>query len=678
MAGHTLKRRLWRWAPGAFVLGFALSLALFGGKGYATPDNVHAAVYQWAAQHPGENVPIILSTTGGTAGADGAVSASGGTVEQNLDFISAVQATVPATAVGQLASSSDVAYISLDAPVQSLDGGFSQWLWGGFSLDRIVSAYPSAVKVGDAWSSGDYGQGVGVAVVDTGISPVTNADFTSANGVSRVVASVEVNSSTTSTNDGYGHGTHIAGIVGGDGDASNGKYVGIAPRANLVNVKISDDQGNSSMGSLLAGLQWIFTNRVQYNIKVVNLSLHSSIAESYKTSPIDAAVEFLWTHGIFVVVAAGNTGNAANAVFYPPSNDPYVMTTGAIDDKGTTYTGDDVPAAFSSYGVTQDGFTKPDLLAPGVGIVSDTDPNSILYQQGLSLGKVITPGPYLKLSGSSMAAGVMSGVAALVSQAHSDWTPGQLKCTLITKARKLYSTGTAYPANFAVPNAGSTVWLWGPSCNSDRGLTPSHGLTGVPIVPLVSAVAFVLSQPDPFAAAAAIGLDPVAANFVTTSPTDPTVALSIDTVDWAAIKWDAIKWDSIKWDAIKWDSIKWDSIKWDSIKWDSIKWDAIKWDSIKWDAIKWDSIKWDSIKWDSIKWDSIKWDSIKWDSVMWDAIKWDSIKWDAIKWDSIKWDSIKWDSIKWDAIKWDAIKWDSIKWDSIKWDSIGWDTIFDN
>ena len=248
---------------------------------------------------------------------------------------------------------------------------------------------------------------------------MTNADFTRY-GATRVVASVAVSTSATSTNDGYGHGTHIAGIIGSDGDANYGKYVGIAPRANLINVKISNDVGASSLGDLIAGLQWVYMNKTQYNIKVVNLSLHSSIAESYKTSPVDAAVEFLWKNGIFVVVASGNTGSAPGQANFPPANDPFVMTVGATDDKGTDTTGDDVLASFSTGGTTQDGFRKPELLAPGVNIVSDTNSTSILYAQGLPLGKVITPGPYLKLSGTSMAAGVMSGVAALVYQKHPD------------------------------------------------------------------------------------------------------------------------------------------------------------------------------------------------------------------------------------------------------------------
>ncbi len=154
----------------------------------------------------------------------------------------------------------------------------------------------------------------------------------------------------------------------------------------------------------------------------------------------------------------------------------------------------------------------------------------------------------------------------------------------MAKSRKLSGADSM----FSVPRASDTAFLTAPSCNSDTGIAPSRGLLGTPIVPLVGAVAYVLSQPDPFAAAGEINLNISDANFITTSPNDPTVALSIDTVDWSAIKWDVIKWDAIKWDSIKWDSIKWDSIRWDAIKWDSIRWDAIKWDSVGFDSVSQD------------------------------------------------------------------------------------------
>jgi len=192
---------------GALVTAFALALALFGGPGYAEPNNVHAAVYQWAAEHPGEHVPIILRTTGNSAEAEGAVTALGGEVHADFDFISSVQAEVPASSLRHIAAAKGVEFISLDAPVIFASGLIDD--------SKVKSAFPFAVDADDAWNDSVYGRGVGVAVIDTGISPTTNPDFVSGDA-SRVVASVATSTNATSTVDGYGHGTHIAGIVGSE------------------------------------------------------------------------------------------------------------------------------------------------------------------------------------------------------------------------------------------------------------------------------------------------------------------------------------------------------------------------------------------------------------------------------------------------------------------------------
>ncbi len=606
MAIQSVRRKLWRWAPGAFVVGFALSLALFGGSGYAAPDNIHPSVYSWAASHPGQDVPVIFATNGDTSALVSDVTSAGGSVERQFQIIPAVSAKVPVGSLAELSSDSSVAFVSLDAPVVAADSGVE--------TNRLATAYPLAVGAPAAWDEGFDGTGIGVAVVDTGITgsadfvgnTYSSSDDTSgAQGGNRIVANVAVNASATTTNDGFGHGTHIAGIVGGDGSLLSGKYIGIAPGTSLINVKVADDTGAASLGDVIAGMEFVYTNAAAYNIKVVNLSLNSTVAQSYKTDPLCAAAEALWFKGVFVVAAAGNGG--ADSVGYCPGNDPFVMTVGGIDDRGTNNTSDDVLASWSSYGTTQDGFVKPELLAPGANIISDMDSQSLLYQQHPSH---IVDNYYFSMSGTSMSAGVMSGVAALAFQAHPMWTPGQMKCTLINTSRPL-----ATNASLRVPQAGSAVSQSTPTCNSDAGIAPSLGFARIM---KVGAIEWVLSQPSPTNAALSIGLDPT------------TLGIDLSSVTASTEDWSSDEWDSITWDSIKWDSIKWDAIKWDSIKWDSIKWDSIKWDSLTSDGVNFNAITWSSIKWDSIKWDSITWSSIKWDSITWDSIKWDSIKWDFV------------------------------------------------
>lgn len=468
--------------------------------------------------------------------------------------------------MAQVAANDRVFRISLDAPVSSTDDDSAE----AASRSGAVNAYPFAAGADEAWGAGASGRGVGVALIDTGISPSGHEDFKGSDGNSRVIAEVEVNGSTSNLTDGYGHGTHIAGIIGGDGGLLKGKYVGVAPEVNLINVKIADEEGNASVGDALTGLEWAFNNRVRYNIRLVNLSLQSSVAESYTASALDGAVEFLWLNNIFVVVAAGNLGQAADAVTYPPANDPFVMTAGAIDDNTTKAFGDDAIASWSSRGTTQDGFTKPELFAPGRNIVSVIDTNSILYKEH---PERVVDDKYC-LSGTSMSAAVVSGAAALVIETHKEWTPDQVKCTLIARSRSLSGSGSR------VVHAGNAAKRSAPDCASNPNLVPS---TLIPFgaIAKIGAVAHVLGAENPTVEAANLGLDLGAVG-----------ATSLESVDWGAIKWDAIKWGAIKWGVIKWDAIKWSAIKWSAIKWEAVKWNAdVDFTAIKWGAIKWSSIK---------------------------------------------------------------------------------------
>ena len=215
------------------------------------------------------------------------------------------------------------------------------------------------------------GKGVGVAVIDTGIAGGL-ADFRNGDGSgSRIVASAVTNPDATTAEDTYGHGTHVAGLLAGDSSARGaddplrGRYAGTAPDASLVSIKASDDHGDASVLDVIYGIEFAVEHKDEFNIRVLNLSLESTVAESYRTDPLDAAVEAAWFQGIVVVTAAGNRGSDSDAVDYAPGNDPYAISVGAVDDQGTKQTKDDLRADWSSRGTTQDGYAKPDLYAPG-------------------------------------------------------------------------------------------------------------------------------------------------------------------------------------------------------------------------------------------------------------------------------------------------------------------------
>jgi serine protease AprX len=276
------------------------------------------------------------------------------------------------------------------------------------------------------------------------------------------------NPQATSANDAYGHGTDVAGIIAGNGanrpssDPLRGQYIGVAPNANLISVKVSDETGATNVLDVIYGLQFAVRHQAQYNIRVINMSLNSATPQSYKTDPLDAAVEAAWMHGIVVVAAAGNRGNSADAVQYSPANDPYVITVGGVDETGTTDPTDDTVAPWSSHGTTQDGVPKPDVYAPGTHIVSVLAPGSVFANTCASCQ--IASGQYIQTSGTSMAAPVIAGLVADLLQVHRRWTPDQVKGVL--------TSGGVSAGSLQEPNAVKALLTWNPPL-ADQDLTPS-------------------------------------------------------------------------------------------------------------------------------------------------------------------------------------------------------------
>jgi serine protease AprX len=323
--------------------------------------------------------------------------------------------------------------------------------------------------------------------------------------------------------DANGHGSHVAGVIAGNGAQSDGAHIGVAPEAELVDVQVADDQGMSSMSDVILGLQWILEHKAEYNIRVINLSLNSTVAESYHTNPLNAAVEILWFNGIVVVVSAGNNGTAT---LYPPANDPFVIVVGATDDKGTWSISDDVVASFSAYGVTADGFAKPDLVAPGRNIVSllaSDDSNFALSHPSNAV-----PGAggisYFRMSGTSAAAPMVSGAVALLLQAHPHLTPDQVKYRLMATANKTWPGYDAAKAGAGYLNILAAVF----------SNTTESANTGLPVSQLLTT-----------------GSDPINSS-----------------VNWNSVNWNSVNWNSVNWNSVNWNSVNWNSVNWNSDYWE--------------------------------------------------------------------------------------------------------------
>jgi serine protease AprX len=347
------------------------------------------------------------------------IRAIGATPGPRLPLLDAQVADVPDTSLAALAASPGVRHVSLDRPVHG-------------TLER------SAIAVGAVWARQRFsvdGRGIGIAIIDSGVTSWHN-DL----GAERVVHFADFVSGRVTPYDDYGHGTHVAGIIAGSGFDSDGARQGIAPGAHLVVLKALDAQGDGYVSQVVAALNYAIEQRERFNIRVINLSVASGVYESYLTDPLTVAARRAVDAGIVVVTAAGNFGRGPDGQplhggITSPGNAPWVLTVGAGSHNGTTRRRDDTVAAFSSRGPTHiDRAVKPDLVAPGVGIESLADRDSLLFQAHpharLWGTRETAIEPYLALSGTSMAAPVVTGAIALMLEVNPDLTPNLIKAIL--------------------------------------------------------------------------------------------------------------------------------------------------------------------------------------------------------------------------------------------------------
>jgi serine protease AprX len=350
-------------------------------------------------------------------------------LDHNLDIINGLVLDLPNNLLLKLAWHPNVFRLHLDRPVKS-------------------HIYRTSVTVGARTvqqTLGYTGKGISIAVIDSGITTwhddLTNTTTTLfPYGNQRVRKFVDFVNGRALPYDDNGHGSHVAGIIAGNGYDSRGEKVGIAPESNIIALKVLGAEGTGTISSIIAALNWVAANATTYNIKVVNMSIGAGVYESYWTDPLTLATKKITEKGITVVAAAGNMGKDAQGrlqygAITAPGNAPWVLTVGASSTMGTLTRTDDKMADYSSSGPTMFDFgAKPDLVAPGTGTVSLAVPGSYFYSlksQNLVDGKILLGSkPYLTLSGTSMSAPVVAGTVALMLQANPTLTPNLVKALL--------------------------------------------------------------------------------------------------------------------------------------------------------------------------------------------------------------------------------------------------------
>ncbi len=452
VASRVRRRRM---APRMFVASLcaALTGALLAGPALPSAQAV-------------STVTVVVQTVPGSDQAvEEAIDRLGGHVDVALPIIDGFAASIPANHLDALEATPGVTAVTPNREV-TFSGQYGEGSGGASAV------YTDVLRASKTWDSGHSGQGVGVAVIDTGINPVGDL-------AGKLVGGIDLTSEANNV-DSFGHGTFVAGLIGGSGAASNGAVKGVAPNVKLISVKIAGADGSTDLVRLIAALDFVATTRDVFGTRVVNLSLSVAPLAPYQNDPIDIAVERVWHSGVVVVTAAGNRGNTAGAVT-SPGDDPFVITTGSSDDRTTLSPGDDTLASFSSVGPTADGIAKPDIVAPGKSVVSLRAAGSTIDQAnpGARIGT-----EYFKGSGTSFSAALTSGSAALVLSRTPGLTPNQVKARL---------TGNARGAGNIVPAAGRgagaldayAATISNDTTAANNGLTPGSllGVSGNDVIP---------------------------------------------------------------------------------------------------------------------------------------------------------------------------------------------------
>jgi serine protease AprX len=414
------------------LLGLVIGLTLTsahpqGQRGPTLSDDVRAALAR------GKAVRVIVQAE------DNALQLVGKRHSRGLrrQLTGALTLDVTPQELGSLSADSGLAHISGDLPVVA-DMAITNKVTGA---DKVWAGTKGLL--GLLGTPGYNGSGIGVAVIDSGI-----ADHAALTG--RVVARANfVSSEPGVTGDPFGHGTHIAGIIGGAVTRVTTAYAGgSAPGVYFVDVRVLGSNGGGYTSDVIAGIDWTIANAKKYGIRVINLSLGHPISEPSATDPLCRAVARAVTAGITVVVSAGNNGRTSSGQpvlggVTSPGNSPFAITVGAVDAKGTADRSDDVVAPYSSRGPTRYDFAvKPDLVAPGTALTSLEAPNSYLLGHYPAWHVAGTgKNAYYKMSGTSMSAAVVTGGVALLLDAKSNLTPAQIKIALQTGARYMPKAG---------------------------------------------------------------------------------------------------------------------------------------------------------------------------------------------------------------------------------------------
>lgn len=615
------------------VWGAAVAFWLMAPPPSAASGSRHPKVDRLLAQQSsGSPRRVIIRTkSGAKAGVKARLQGHGDSVYGDHHAIDALSAKIHPQDLAALADDPDVESISADATVTA-----SQFNLLG-SLDDGLSAL-NELKSTLGLSGLLTGSNVTIAIIDSGLAPAVDFD-------GRILGFYDFSNGKPGTYgsafDDYGHGTHVAGLIASSGKSSDKRYAGIATRAKLLPLKVLDRQGAGFTSDVIRALEFAIANKDRFNIRIVNLSLGHPIYESASTDPLVQAVERAVRAGLIVVTAAGNYGTnpttreTGYAGIASPGNAPSAITVGAANTNGTAGRGDDRVSRFSSRGPSwYDGIAKPDIVAPGDGLISNSVLNSTLALTYPGLLVSNGSSKYLRLSGSSMATGVVSGVIALMLEAkqygdllrtadswlhRTTYTPRRLSANAV-KAMLQYTATPLRDANGARYDV----------------LTQGSGLlNGIAAVTLAG-LADATKAPGSFWLPTSI--QPWTRYDNTDEAWSQSVVWGTRVIQGSSVmELNQFAWsDNIVWGTGELDNIVWGTLSGDNLVWGT----ALGLANVAWlgNAFLGDNIVWGTADWaDNIVWGTSLIGFFNGDNIVWGTLSTDNIVWGTLSDDNIVW-----------------------------------------
>ncbi|MGI8775298.1 MAG: S8 family serine peptidase [Actinomycetota bacterium] len=563
-----------------------------------------AAQSQATGDSFGRMVSVIVQQLPGAGSApEQTVIAAGGTVDERLGLIDAFEATVPTSAVDVLRSTPGVRAVTPNRPIKLLSSSFDYTPYPG-SMPNVAAA----VKAKDFWMNGYTGKGVDVALIDTGAAELNGLEGN--NVIDGPDLSFEYFNPELRYKDTNGHGTHMAGIIGGKDNEistvkveSDANFAGIAPDARIVSVKVAGNSGATDVSQVIKAMDWVVRNKNSdgLNIRVLNLSFGTDSDQDWRIDPLSHAAELVWHNGIAVVVAAGNEGDGS-AKLNDPAYNPWVIAVGASDTKGTYGTEDDVVPAWSARG---DGTRNPDLVAPGKSILSLRNPGSQADNE--APGARVADRFFLG-SGTSQAAAVVSGAAALIVQQRPSITPNQLKALLKSSARSL-------PVADPVSQGSGTLDLK----NAYKALTP-----------------LLVQQHDYSDGSGSLELSR-GGRHVELDGVPLTGELTVFGDQWDGSGWSRSGWSGSGWSGSGWSRSGWSRSGWSGSGWSRSGWSEEEWLRSGWSASDWDGVEWTRSGWSGSGWSRSGWSRSGWSRSGWSGSGWSGSGWSGSGWSGSGW-----------------------------------------